>query len=87
LFLGLQDEDARVHVELSKEPKSLMKLFTVLLTIQRYADIHVLLMMKSIMIDRRRKQKKYGIITRLITCNCQEKQEITTNSNHLQIGR
>ena len=35
-----------------------MKLFTMLLTKQRYADIHVLLMMKHIIIDRRSKTIK-----------------------------
>jgi hypothetical protein len=54
-----------------------------LLTIQRHADIHVLLMMTNIIIDRRSKQDKYRIITR----QRQEKQQITASSKHRQIGR
>jgi hypothetical protein len=61
-----------------------MKLFTMLLTIQRYEDIHVLLMMRNITIDRRSKQDKYRIITRQITRNRQEKQQITASSKHFK---
>jgi hypothetical protein len=60
-----------------------MKLFTMLLTIQRHADIHALLMMTNIIIDRRSKQDKYRIITR----QRQEKQQITASNKHRQIGR